>query len=264
MASLSSRPLRPVRAALLALATLALPFSAAHAETVTVFAAASMKNALDAADSAWEKATGNTVRVSFASSSTLARQIEQGAPADIFISADQDWMNYLEKKDLVKAGTRSDLVRNSIVLIAPATSGTGDVTIEKDFPLAKLLGDDGKLAMGEVSSVPAGKYGKAALEKLGVWDKVSDKVAQADNVRAALLLVSRGEAKLGIVYRTDAAVDKGVKVIGTFPAETHKPIVYPIALMAGSKSTAAADYLAYLKSDKAKPFYTEQGFTPAQ
>jgi molybdate transport system substrate-binding protein len=248
----------------MALGLLALPLSVAHAETVTVFAAASMKNALDAADAAWEKATGNTVRVSYAASSVLAKQIENGAPADVFISADQDWMNYLEKKEQVKADTRSDLVRNSIVLIAPANSATGDVTIEKDFPLAQLLGDDGKLAMGEVNSVPAGKYGKAALEKLGVWDKVSDKVAQADNVRAALLLVSRGEAKLGIVYRTDAAVDKGVKVIGTFPADTHKPIVYPIALMAGSKSTAAADYLAFLKSDEAKAFYTEQGFTPAE
>jgi molybdate transport system substrate-binding protein len=228
------------------------------AEKVTVFAAASLKNALDAANAAWASGGGEAV-ASYAASSALAKQIEGGAPADIFISADLDWMDYVAKKNLIKADTRADLLGNSIVLVAAKDHAT-PVEIGKGFDLAELLGD-GKLAMGEVKSVPAGKYGKAALEKLGVWPSVEGKVAGAESVRAALALVSRGEAPYGIVYQTDVNADPGVAVVGTFPADSHPPIIYPVAILAESKNPAAADYLAFLKSAKAAHFFTDQGFT---
>lgn len=229
------------------------------AEKITVFAAASMKTALDAANAAYTKSTGNTVTVSYAASSALAKQIEAGAPADIFISADLDWMDYLTRKDLVKTQTRKNLLGNRIVLVAPKGSAK-PIEIKPGFDLSSLLGD-GRLAMGSVDSVPAGKYGKAALEKLGVWDSVSAKVAGAENVRAALALVSREEAPYGIVYQTDAAADPGVAIVGTFPQDSHPPIIYPAAQIAGSKNTAAADYLKFLESPDAASFFTSQGFT---
>lgn len=238
-------------------ATLALPVQAA--EKVTVFAAASMKNALDAANAAWQTETGNETTVSYAASSALAKQIEGGAPADIFISADLAWMDYVAEKKLIKDDTRSNLLGNRIVLVA-AKDKAQPVEIKEGFDLAGLVGD-GKLAMGEVKSVPAGKYGKAALEKLGAWSAVESKVAGAESVRAALALVSRGEAPYGIVYQTDAAADPGVAIVGTFPEDSHPPIIYPVAVLAESKSAAAAAYLEFLKSDKAAPFFTEQGFT---
>lgn len=231
---------------------------AAAAEKVTVFAAASLKNALDAANAAWAKEGKETV-ASYAASSALAKQIESGAPADIFMSADLDWMEYLAKKDLIKADTRSNLLGNKIVLVA-AKDHAKPVDIKKGFDLAALLGD-GKLAMGEVKSVPAGKYGKAALESLGVWPSVESKVAGAESVRAALALVSRGEAPYGIVYQTDASADPGVAVVGTFPAESHPPIIYPVAILSESKNPEAAAYLEFLKSEKAAHFFAEQGFT---
>jgi len=231
---------------------------AAAAEKVTVFAAASLKNALDAANAAWAK-EGKEAVASYAASSALAKQIEGGAPADIFMSADLDWMDYLAKKDLIKADTRSNLLGNKIVLVA-AKDHAKPVDIKKGFDLAALLGD-GKLAMGEVKSVPAGKYGKAALESLGVWSSVESKVAGAESVRAALALVSRGEAPYGIVYQTDASADPGVTVVGTFPAESHPPIIYPVAILSESKNPEAAAYLEFLKSERAAHFFAEQGFT---
>ena len=229
------------------------------AEKVTVFAAASLKNALDAANAAWAKEGGKEAVASYAASSALAKQIEGGAPADIFMSADLDWMDYLAKKNLIKADTRSNLLGNKIVLVAPKDHAK-PVDIKKGFDLAALLGD-GKLAMGEVKSVPAGKYGKAALEALGAWPSVEGKVAGAESVRAALALVSRGEAPYGIVYQTDASADPGVAVVGTFPTDSHPPIIYPVAVLSESKNTDAAAYLEFLKSEKAAHFFTDQGFT---
>jgi molybdate transport system substrate-binding protein len=225
---------------------------------IIVFAAASLKNALDAVNAQWQKETGRKAAISYAASSALARQMEQGAPAQMFISADLDWMDYVEKKGLTRPETRSNLLGNRIVLIAPKEKAPA-VDVKPGFDLAKVLGD-GRLAMANVDTVPAGKYGKAALEKLGVWASVSGKLAQAENVRAALLLVSRGEAPVGIVYQTDAAPDRNVRIIGTFPEDTHPPIIYPIALTANATHPDAAAFLAYVRSDKAKPLFEAQGF----
>ena len=224
---------------------------------LVVFAAASLKNALDAVNAQWRKETGKSARISYAASSALARQIESGAPAQVFISADLAWMDYVANKNLIRPETRSNLLGNRIVLIAPRDRATA-VDIKPGFDLAKVLGD-GRLAMANVDAVPAGRYGKAALEKLGVWGNVSGRLAQAENVRAALLLVSRGEAPAGIVYATDAASDKGVTIVGTFPENTHPPIVYPIALTTSASPDAAA-FLAYIKSDKARPLFEALGF----
>lgn len=242
-----------------AFAALPLALPAIAAEKVTVFAAASLKNALDAANAAWQAETGNETAVSYAASSALAKQIEAAAPADLFISADLAWMDYVAEKKLIKDDTRSNLLGNRIVLVAPKDAAKA-VDIKEGFDLAGLVGD-GKLAMGAVDSVPAGKYGKAALEKLGVWPSVESKVAGAESVRAALALVSRGEAPYGIVYETDAAADPGVAIVGTFPEDSHPPIIYPVAILAESRSPAAAAYLDFLKSEKAAPFFTGQGFT---
>lgn len=242
-----------------AFAALPLALPAVAAEKVTVFAAASLKNALDAANAAWQAETGNETAVSYAASSALAKQIEAAAPADLFISADLAWMDYVAEKKLIRDDTRSNLFGNRIVLVAPKDAAKA-VDIKDGFDLAGLVGD-GKLAMGAVDSVPAGKYGKAALEKLGVWPSVESKVAGAESVRAALALVSRGEAPYGIVYETDAAADPGVAIVGTFPEDSHPPIIYPVAILAESRSPAAAAYLDFLKSEKAAPFFTGQGFT---
>jgi molybdate transport system substrate-binding protein len=239
-------------------AAISAPSSQA-AEKVIVFAAASLKNALDNINIAWKADSGKEVTISYAASSALAKQIESAAPADIFMSADLQWMKYLSQEKLIKAGSEVELLGNRIVLIAPKDS-TAETTIAPDFPLAKLLGD-GKLAMADVKAVPAGKYGKAALEALGVWASVEGKVAQAENARAALKLVATGEATLGIVYQTDANADPSVKVIGTFPADTHEPIIYPVALTASSTTPDAAEFLKYVQSAKAKSLFEEQGFT---
>jgi molybdate transport system substrate-binding protein len=242
----------------MAAATLAAP-PAMAADTVTVFAAASLKNALDAVNAACEAEVGEAATISYAASSALAKQIEEGAPADVFMSADLDWMKYLADKNLIRPDTETRLLGNSIVLVAPADS-TAAVDISKGFDLAGLLGD-GKLAMANVDSVPAGKYGKASLEALGVWDQVAGNVAQAENVRAALALVSTGEAPLGIVYKTDAAADAKVKIIGTFPEDTHAPIIYPVAQTTDSKDDDTSAFLKCLQTDKARALFEEQGFT---
>jgi len=247
--------LKFVTAAVTALGVSGMPFAqpAAAAEKVTVFAAASLKNALDAVNAAWQKQAGKEATVSYAASSALAKQIEAGAPADVFISADLAWMDYVAEKKLIKHDTRANLLGNRIVLVA-GSKNTAPVDIKQGFDLKGLLGDE-KLAMGAVNSVPAGKYGKAALEKLG-----EKNVAGAENVRAALLLVSKGEAPYGIVYKTDAAADKGVAIVGTFPEDSHPPIVYPIALTAESSNPDAAAYLDFVKSAKAAALFEAQGF----
>ena len=227
-----------------------------------VFAAASLKDALDEVKAAYQHQKGQEAATSYAASSTLAKQIEAAAPADIFISADLDWMDYLAKRNLIKPETRTNLLGNRLVLIAPADS-TVRLAIGPDFPLAKALGN-GRLAIADPTGVPAGKYGKAALEALGVWSSVADRLAPAENVRATLALVARGEAPLGIVYQTDAASDKTVKIIGAFPENTHPPIVYPIAVVATSTNPGAPGYIAFLQSPVARPIFAKQGFTVLQ
>jgi molybdate transport system substrate-binding protein len=258
-ALLYAMPLVLLRAAGAALivATLSLP-ARAQFRDVLVFGAASLKNALDAANGLFLFENGSGVTVSYGASSALAKQIENGAPADVFISADVDWMDYLEERKLIKSNTRADLLGNRLVLIARADSNVA-LTIGQNFPLAQALGN-GRLAMADPAAVPAGKYGKAALEHLGVWTSVANKVAPAQDVRAALILVSRGEAPLGIVYQTDAAADKNVKIIATFPESTHPPIIYPIAILASSTNGVAPIYVQYLRSPKAAPFFEKQGF----
>lgn len=241
-------------------AMLAAPVPAALAQdTVTVFAAASLKNALDDINAAWKTDTGKEATISYAGSSALAKQIEEGAPADLFISADLAWMDYLSEKDLTQKDTEVQLLGNRIVLVAPADSAV-EIDIAPGFDLAGTLGDE-RLAMANTDAVPAGKYGKAALEKLGVWDAVAPRVAQAENVRAALALVAAGEAPLGIVYQTDAAADPAVKIVGVFPQDTHEPIIYPAALTAEAKAADAAAFLDFLKGDTAKGLFEAQGFT---
>ena len=231
----------------------------AQDKSLTVFAAASMKNALDDINAAYTAKTGVKVVASYAASSALAKQIEQGAPADIFISADIDWMDYaVGKKDLNEA-TRINLLGNSIVLIAPKDSKIENVTMGQGFDLAKLVGP-GKIATGDVKAVPVGKYARAALEKLSAWQAAEPKFAMAESVRAALTLVARGEAALGIVYSTDAKVEPGVRIVGTFPADSHPPIIYPVAATATAKA-GAADYLAFLRSSAAKTIFEKYGFT---
>jgi molybdate transport system substrate-binding protein len=232
--------------------------AAAQSRDVLVFAAASLKNALDEIAGQWQSQTGRKVAISYAASNNLIKQIEQGAPADIFISADLDWMNYGQQKNLIRPETRANLLGNRIVLIAPKDS-TASIKVEKGFDLAAAL-KGGRLAMGNVDAVPAGKYGKAALEKLGAWDGVKDRIAQAENVRAALLLVSRDETPFGIVYQTDAASEPGVRIVGTFPEDTHPPIIYPAALTKDSSNAIAAEFLKYIRSPAAKPAFERQGF----
>jgi molybdate transport system substrate-binding protein len=236
-----------------AIAVAALPQAAvAQEKSITVFAAASLKNALDEVDS------GIKVIASYAASSSLMKQIEQGAPADVFLSADIDWMDYGIKHNLIKNDTRKDLLGNRLVLIAPKDSKIGNVTIAPGFDLAALVGS-GRIATGDVRAVPAGLYAKAALEKLGIWPSVESKIAMAENVRAALVLVARGEAPLGIVYETDAKVDPSVKIIGVFPEDSHPPIIYPVAMTKNAKPDAA-QYLAFLTTPEAKAVFERYGF----
>jgi len=244
----------------LAVALSFLPGIAQAQSNVVIFAAASLKNALDEIAATWAKDTGKPApKISYAASSALAKQIEQGAPADLFISADLDWMDYVAAKNLIKADSRFNLLGNKIVLIAPKDSKATTVAIKGD-DLAKALAG-GKLSMANVEAVPAGKYGKAALEKLGAWNAVKDGIAQAENVRAALLLVARGEAPLGIVYSTDAAAEPNVKVVATFPEDSHPPIIYPAALAKDSTNADAKAFLDFLRSAKARTSFEKQGFT---
>jgi molybdate transport system substrate-binding protein len=244
-------------AALLAIA-LTGHSAAAQQHSITVFAAASMKNALDDADAAFSKASGVKVVASYDASSALIKQIEAGAPADAFVSADLKWMDYGVQKKVINNDTRVNLLGNTLVLIAPKDSKIGNVTIAPGFDLAKLAGN-GRIATGDVKAVPAGIYAKEALEKLGVWAAVEPKMAMTSNVRAALILVARGEAPLGIVYSTDAKVEPDVKIIGTFPEHTHPPIIYPAAATTTAKPDTAA-YLTFLRSPPARAIFERYGF----
>ena len=246
-------------AAVLLLAAAVLTPLRAVAGEVTVFAAASMKNAMDEIAQKYEAATGNHLVVSFAGSSALARQIEQGAPADIFISANAKWMDTLEGEGLVDPATRFDLLGNRLVLVAHGKDAA-PVEIARGMDFAGLLGE-GRLAMALVDAVPAGIYGKSALSNLGLWEQVEPKVAQSDNVRFALALVSAGEAPYGIVYATDAVSDDNVSVAGTFPEDSHDPIVYPAAKVSESENPLTGELLDYLRGDDAKQAFEKQGFT---
>ncbi|MEO8384812.1 MAG: molybdate ABC transporter substrate-binding protein [Betaproteobacteria bacterium] len=241
------------------LALLAVSFMLpVFAQNVTVFAAASMKESLDDVARQFTAASGHKVVVSYAASSALAKQIEAGAPADIFISADIEWADYLDSRKLLAPGSRSNLLVNQLVLIAPAPGNT-TLKIAPSFKLAEALGKD-RLAIANPDTVPAGKYGKASLEALGVWPSIAEKLARAENVRAALALVSRGETPLGIVYKTDALADKGVRIVDVFPAGTHPAITYPLALVATSKSGPAKELIAFMKAEKTRATWEKYGF----
>lgn len=232
---------------------------AADKGSITIFAAASTTNAITDIAELYERETGATMRHSFASSSTLAKQIAQGAPADVYISANPKWMTYVEDKGLIEPGSRFNLLGNRIVLIAPKDSDI-QLKIEPGFDLSGILGD-GKLAMGDPDHVPAGIYGKQALETLSAWKTVKPKVARSKDVRAALALVERGECPLGVVYATDAAGSKKIKVVGTFPENSHPPIVYPVALVKDSTSKQARSFLSFLKTTPAKTIFEKYGFS---
>jgi molybdate transport system substrate-binding protein len=243
---------------LLGLALLSTP-GKASADEVTVFAAASLTNALNDAGRAFEQKENHTVRFSYASSSTLAKQIENGAPADLYLSADLAWMDYLDQREMIIKESRTNLLGNSLVLIAPANSSL-KVDLKPGTDLGGLLAG-GLLASGDPDHVPAGKYARAALEKLGMWKNVEGQIARANDVRAALALVERAECPLGIVYATDAASSQKVKVVGAFPADSYPPVVYPAALVKGKGTPAARSLLEFLKSPAAKPIFEKHGFT---
>jgi molybdate transport system substrate-binding protein len=244
----------------LAAAFLAPPSWAQARADVTIFAAASLREALDELAREYERQGRGRAAISYAGSPMLARQIEKGAPADVFISADLDWMDYLAARGLIRIETRTNLLTNRLVLIAPADSRM-QLTIGRGFPLAALLGDR-RLAMADPESVPAGKYGKAALAALGVWGDVAPKVARTENVRAALALVARAETPFGIVYRTDALADRRVRTVGEFPRGLNPEIVYPAAIVARSRAKLAYAYLRYLRSHAALSVWQRHGFGP--
>lgn len=232
---------------------------AARAAGPVVFAAASLKNALDEVDAAWAKQPADRASISYGASSALAKQIDEGAPADLFVSADRDWMDFLAEHHRLAADSRVELLGNRLVLIAPKTS-TLALTIAPGFDLGTALGD-GRLAVADVTAVPAGKYAKAALTRLGAWDAIAERTAPAENVRAALLLVARGEAPLGIVYATDAEAEPAVRVVDRFPVDSHPAIVYPAARMAASAHPQAGAFLAFLRSEAAAAIFRKHGFT---
>ncbi|MEC3948506.1 molybdate ABC transporter substrate-binding protein [Sphingobium sp. HWE2-09] len=250
-----------LRRAVLAVLLLALLPTAAPAQrrAPLVLAAASMQDALTAAADAWAKAGHARPVLSFAGSSALARQVRAGAPADLFISADEDWMDNVEQAGAIQRGTRADLVGNRLVLVAPTTQPVR-LTIGRNMAIARALGSS-RLAMADPASVPAGKYGKAALSALGVWSSVEAKVARADNVRAALMLVERGEARLGIVYATDARASGKVRVVGVFPASTHPSIRYPIARLKNSDHPDAERFRRFLLSRPGQAILARYGFS---
>jgi molybdate transport system substrate-binding protein len=251
--------IRHFAAAVFAVLAALLPYRAAHADDLLVFAAASLKPALDEILATPSARAIGPIKASYAASSQLAHQIEAGAPAGLFISADQDWMNTVDEKNRIVRDTRVDLLGNALVLVAPKDSTT-QRTIAPNFDLAGALGKDGRLAMGEPNSVPAGKYGKAALTALGVWDAIQPRVVSADNVRAALNFVVRSEAPLGIVYRSDAMSEPAVRVVGTFPDSTHPPIVYPAAILTDHDTPAARKLLDLLRSPETQTIFRRYGF----
>lgn len=250
------------RSLLLATAFASFMATQVVAEEVVVFAAASLKNALDAVAADYQAATGNSVTISYAGSNALAKQIIEGAPADIFISAAENWMDEVEKAGLILPGVRKDLLSNTLVLVAHGKDAQ-PIEIGPEFDLKSLLGD-GKLSMAMVDSVPAGQYGKEALQNLGIWSTVESSVAQSENVRAALALVAIGEAPYGIVYASDALSADTVTVVGTFPEASHKPITYPAALLAGALDAADKSFFEALSADAADAKFIAQGFAIAE
>lgn len=237
-----------------------VPQPACAQDALTVFAAASMRNALDDADAAFTKATGIKVTASYAASSALAKQIVQGAPADVYVSANIKWMDFLDKKKLIAPGTRVNLLGNALVLIAPQSSKLDKVDIKQGFDIARLAGS-GRIAVADTQAVPAGLYAKAALTSLGAWKSAQPKLAQAENVRATLAYVARGETPLGIVYATDAHVEPKVKIVGVFPEGSHPPITYPVAGIAASKNPQVTRYLRFLQTPAAKAIFEHYGFS---
>jgi molybdate transport system substrate-binding protein len=256
----SSRTSAFYAAVIALLLALCLPFASSAADPLTVFAAASTTNAINDIGKIFSDKGMGKITPSYASSSTLAKQIENGAPANVFISADEPWMNYLEERKLIEPGSRFDLLGNKLVLIAPADGEFNKVDIGPKFDLSKLLGN-GKLATGDPDHVPAGKYAKDALVKLEVWKDVENKLARASDVRGALTLVERGESPLGIVYSTDAAITPKVKVVGVFPADSHPKIIYPVAIVAGKASAEAKKFVEFLKTPDAKGVFEKYGFS---
>ena len=248
-----------VTAAALIAGVLQPPHASAQDTQLTVFAAASLKNALDEVDAAFTEATGIKVMVSYESSSTLVKQVDQGAQADVFISADLQWMDYASEHKLIKPDTRFNLLGNRLVLIAPKASKVDKVQIGQGFDLAKLVGD-GRIAVANVKTVPAGRYAKTALEKLDAWTAAEPKLAQAENVRATLALVARAKTPVGIVYETDAKVEPNVKIVGVFPEGSYPAVTYPVAQTADSKNAAAASYLTFLRTNAAKAVFDKYGF----
>jgi molybdate transport system substrate-binding protein len=246
----------------LVVAAAALPWQGARAQErpVVVFAAASLQTALNAIGADWTRETGKRVAFSYAASSALARQLEQGAPADLFASADLDWMDWAESRRLIRPESRRILLGNTLVLVEPADRPATALPIGPGFPLAQAIGDS-RLAVGDPRSVPAGRYAQAALTALGVWDQVAPRIAGAENVRAALTLVARGEARFGIVYETDARAEPRVRVVGAFPASSHPPIVYPFAVTAGSTHPDAEGFLRHLLSPAAARVFAAEGFS---
>lgn len=234
--------------------------AAEKSRPLTVFAAASLKEALDEAAAAYQQASGQTVRVSYAASSALARQIEQGAPADVFLSADLEWMDYLQQRKFIDPTTRSNLLGNTLVLVAPATGNFAPVQLKPGVDLLPRLGENGRIALGLTASVPAGKYAKASFVSLGVWKSLESRVAEAESVRAALMLVARGEAPLGVVYGSDAQAEPKVRTIAVFPEDTHAPIVYPVARIAASKNSHAAAFARWLATPAASKIFRAHGF----
>lgn len=234
---------------------------AADTRPLTVFAAASLKESLDAAADAWREQTGQAMQISYAASSALARQIEQRAPADVFLSADGEWMDWLQERDLIDTASRVDLLGNTLVLIAPASHDAQPLALEQGTDLLPLLGDNGRIALALTASVPAGKYAKAAFESLGTWNAIEPRVAEAENVRAALLLVARGETPLGVVYGSDAQAEPRVKVLATFPEGSHPAIVYLVARVASGTHPAAGDFIAWLQSEDADAIFRRHGFS---
>lgn len=259
----TSPSVRLLAVAILALAVAACggrtPPAAADGDRLLVFAAASLKDAMDEAAAAWAADGQPTVQVSYAASSALARQIDQGAPADVFISADLAWMDWLDERGLIQAGGRQDLLGNDLVLVAPAgTASPLELAAGPDPVLARL--GDGHVAMALVDAVPAGRYGREAFQALGLWGALAPRVAQADNVRAALMLVARGEAPLGVVYGSDARAEPRVRIVATFPAASHAPIVYPVAQVAASRHGNATAFIDWLASPEAGEIFRRHGF----
>ena len=253
--------LRNLLGALVLYCALLVPVHAAEEpkQDLLIFAAASLTNVLDEIGTAYTQQTKQPVKFSYAASSALARQLEAGARADAFFAADLEWMDYVQARNLIDKSTRRNLLGNRLALVAPADSKI-ELKIAPGFPLAAALGKDGRLATGDPESVPVGKYARSALTSLGVWNDVADRLVRADNVRSALAFIARGETPLGIVYETDAKLEKRVRVVALFPADSHPPILYPVAVTAQARP-AARELVEFLQSPTAHEAFKKYGFT---